>query len=502
MLINPKLADNDKGRYNDYPLGLMYLSAALARNNYNVIIYDLNYQNIDNMYKTILEKKIKFIGITTCSSVIDDVLLISQTIKLLSPKSFIVLGGHHVNNAYKEIMESFIQIDYIIVGEGEYSICKLADIIRDDKFEEIKKVEGIVYRDNNDNIICINNPGIRDISLLSIPDWSRVISPIEHAKYYKKNDVLGMVLLARGCPFNCSFCSIKIDSQKRWKCNNVESVLNEILYLIQQYKVNYISYSDGDFLISIKKAMYIIKEANKYGIKKFCFSTRVDRLLANKQYIEKILKYGCDSIELGIESGSQTQLNRYGKNTTVEMNQEAINLLKELQKKYDFYVNLDMIIFDPFTTMNEIIDSFKFLKINNFNNCKYDSCLLNIMRLNPGTKMSELTYNEKLALKSHKLPHYKFINDDVALFYSMIKRFEIFIFEDLNNLRATITNKIVSNKNEKESLKYIKTIASLNCIFFEYFEDLINNGPAMYDEIYCKYLSKINYYKELIINDK
>jgi hypothetical protein len=99
----------------------------------------------------------------------------------------------------------------------------------------------------------------------------------------------------------------------------------------------------------------------------FEFSTRIDQVYnpykGKEWHIErmKIWRYltnhGMDRALFGVESGVDTILQRFNKNTTKLQNERAINILSVC----DIPMRLTYITFDPLMSMNELIQSYLFL---------------------------------------------------------------------------------------------------------------------------------------------
>ena len=111
------------------PLNLLYLSSALKQQGILTRIYDHNIQNSEPLLKVITEFSPDLVGIGCMfSGHIDGVFKISEMVKKLVNKP-VVIGGIHPTLYYKEILTNCPSVDYVVLGEGEDTICRLCDFL-------------------------------------------------------------------------------------------------------------------------------------------------------------------------------------------------------------------------------------------------------------------------------------------------------------------------------------------------------------------------------------
>ena len=107
-------------RYSHTSLGLRYLLANLKelKKDTEILEFVIN-SSIQTIAEQILEKNPKIIGIAVYIWNAFDVGELVKTIKKVSPKTIVVLGGPEVS--YTPLRVNFDMADYIICGEGEVS---------------------------------------------------------------------------------------------------------------------------------------------------------------------------------------------------------------------------------------------------------------------------------------------------------------------------------------------------------------------------------------------
>jgi radical SAM superfamily enzyme YgiQ (UPF0313 family) len=161
----------------------------------------------------------------------------ARMVKKFHPRCKIVLGGHHPTEMPEEAMRCKA-VDYVLRGEGEVSMPKLAGAIREGT--GVESVPGIVLR-MEDGTIKRDKPAV----MTSLDDSPLpALHLIEH-QFYRRKGRGGMVVVAsRGCPQKCSYCSVGGASHLRYRRRSVESVLCEIEEGVTRYAAGFIDFED------------------------------------------------------------------------------------------------------------------------------------------------------------------------------------------------------------------------------------------------------------------
>ena len=190
-------------------LGMLYIASTLESAGYKVQFLDsvLEGHDIDEALNEIVKISPDIIGITTETPNMKRSALFSEKIKdsLNIP---IVFGGPHPTLLPEEVL-SHNSIDYVVIGEGEYSIVELVNALNcGSPVEQFSKINGIGYKNNGKVIITEQSERIRDLDNLKFPAYHCIninrYRPTPHQ--YRRLPVASMVT-SRGCPFSCTFCS-------------------------------------------------------------------------------------------------------------------------------------------------------------------------------------------------------------------------------------------------------------------------------------------------------
>jgi radical SAM superfamily enzyme YgiQ (UPF0313 family) len=167
------------------PLGIAVI-AALTPSDIEVSLTDANVAPID------FQKNVDLVGITSLTSTSHRAYKIADTFRAIGKK--VVLGGIHTSVLPKEASQ---HADAIIIGEAEGI---WPGVIADFKANKLQKI----YRQN-----------VRP-SLVGLPHPRRDL--FAKSSYYFTNTIF----TTRGCPYSCSFCTVKSFFGHTYRCRPSE----------------------------------------------------------------------------------------------------------------------------------------------------------------------------------------------------------------------------------------------------------------------------------------
>ncbi|MDD3814852.1 MAG: radical SAM protein, partial [Desulfocapsaceae bacterium] len=137
------------------------------------------------------------------------------------------------------------------------------------------------------------------------------------------------IIVARGCPFSCTYCSRIFGKSLRF--HSIERILSEINSLISIYHINQLNI-EADTLTASKKFLTqlcrgLIDSGINKQIKWTCES-RVDTV--DEESLRLMKEAGCWQISYGVETGSQRLLDKINKGTTLQQIEEVFRITKEI----------------------------------------------------------------------------------------------------------------------------------------------------------------------------
>ncbi|MHA1310570.1 MAG: B12-binding domain-containing radical SAM protein [Candidatus Helarchaeota archaeon] len=342
-------------RQNTYPpLGLLYLGEILSREGHNVKILDQDVTGASPAQ--ILESIKKFdpniVGLSPLSPSFNISMEIAKLIKNWNPNINLIVGNILATLCSDLILKDYPFVDYCVRGEAEKPLPNLIDVIEKNKLDELENVRGITFRKDNKIKMTPNAKPIKDLDEIPFPD--RNLIDYNYTMSGKKFTILAT---SRGCPFNCKFCGIHINSGLKGvlRVRSLKNVIDELKYL-EDCGYEEISFVDDCFVLNQKRTVDLCLMMQK---EKFDFSWgcegRVDQ--ANIQLLRTMEKSNCKSVLFGIESANKRMLNYYNKRITPEISQQAI---KNAHKaRIENIIGL-FILGGPGETLDEINNTIKF----------------------------------------------------------------------------------------------------------------------------------------------
>lgn len=282
-------------------------------------------------------------------------LAVAKQIKQRYPEKIIVLGGSTtMNDLGIRLIQTFDYIDFIISGEGEESLTKLAK--NTDAYNEIP---GLISKQQSKGVMH-KPPSFIDINSLPFPDYTSFyqqvqMSSSEIQQYIQLNSRLP-IELSRGCYWNkCRFCNQQA-YHPIYREKQINRFVEELNYLSETY--NMLSFqiigsvlppknlqSLCESIHSLEKDFQLIAEA------------RADRLTQKEYYWLK--KAGFHTIQTGIESFSSSYLKKMNKGARVIDNIAALKYCKQyhINNQYNIIVNFPT---EDSNDFNETIETISF----------------------------------------------------------------------------------------------------------------------------------------------
>ena len=480
VLINPKCEDPRK---NIFPLGLSYISSVLKKYG-SVKIFDLHYSNDeDEMMMYFFSHSIKYAGITACTDAMPEITRLAKLIKQISPQTLIGIGGPHATFQGYETLTRHYEFDMAFLAEGELSAKQLAENLVSNREKWYEGISNIIFRDEN-NKIRYGETAICSLKEIPQPDRISFPSPDDMARKKKLDVPLISIDTSRGCAGYCSFCALAVDQKRRWKCRDLQQVYEELenIFAVYSYTQVDLFIVDADFLASPVRALKIIQIIRKFPqIRYYTIAACAHSILKAKDILEDLFESGCRTIEIGIESGSETQLIRYQKRSTVQQNDQAIELIKKYDQKYQLLISVDLVVFDPYVTRQELKQTIDFIKKHFYGENGKEPCLFSYLQLFTGTKLYRQAIKDGLAGGGSELqtPFWRFQTKDTETIYRYIKLFEQLIYINLCKLREELKPILESPeryfRDLKSRLQFMKDFRWLNIISYDYFSFVLDN---------------------------
>ncbi|MFA6350081.1 MAG: radical SAM protein [Candidatus Omnitrophota bacterium] len=399
LFINPYIESSVNSTMKLFPpIGLEYVATSALGLADKVTMLDLRHEDELSQTDRLLEFINKGVDIICVSIGWDrQYKEICELLNKMPDNIPLVVGGYKATEKVEELFTLCPTIDIIVRGEGEESI---RDIMKDMTLDDIP---GISFRKNG-KIIHNKNRPLPDIDSLATPDRS-----LRRSKYsltLNGIDATGLsfdsVLSARGCPYNCKFCTFSLNplGQKRnYSPRNVKSVVDEI----EKTTAKAILFSDDNLFADPKRAEVLCDMIIERKIKKkFIAQARLE-IAKYPTLLKKMVKAGFKALLIGIESPHDRILKQLNKGFDSATVRKAFAVLR----KYPLYCHGYFIFGNITETEEEMLYIPKFAKEIGVDSITFNK--LRIEKFSPLRQLAESTpgyhITEKGELYSDEFSH-------------------------------------------------------------------------------------------------
>jgi radical SAM superfamily enzyme YgiQ (UPF0313 family) len=264
------------------------------------------------------------VGFTAVACEAGTVLRLANEIKKQS-RAVVVVGGHHAS-----CDPAFFNrdgIDYIVVGLGKLSFRELVEAL--DSRHPASGIPGIAKTDPGRPLSYVRRAySDRDAVDASPPRYDLVKA---HRDQYVMSGVggkVGFVVSAYGCTHRCAFCSIPEMTGGCYMTHRPEAVLRDMLLLGD---VPMIRLVDANTFGDPETARELGRQIIASGLKKAIVAdVRSDTVTRHPDLFRLWKQAGLSAAVIGFEEITDAGLARLNKRSSVAVNIEAMEILKEL----------------------------------------------------------------------------------------------------------------------------------------------------------------------------
>ncbi len=407
LLIDPPFY-RTIGYYNRYfPLGITYLAAALRRHGCQVAVYDadcnrgsatdIDYSRLPEKYPryiealndsahpvwaeiraTLRQYQPQLVGITVVTPKVGAALKVASLCKEYDSACIVVMGGPHATLKPDEMLQNCPDADFIVRGEGETTLVAVVQRINGSAAGALDgllaDVKGVSYRRNDD---IVHNPAQELIDDLdTVPHPAR---DLLMGRDSCTSEDMGLIMSSRGCPYECSYCATSIWRRKT-RFRSIPNVIDEIRSVIDAYGARQFTFKDDSFTVNRNRVLELCDALGRENIKiNWDCNTRVN--LIDEELLRAMKKAGCNSVKVGIETGSERILDLISKKTTFEQCRRAARLFRKVGIFWTGYFMMGL----PTETERDIRQTLGFMK-----ELKPDFASISVYEPFPGTRLFDI----------------------------------------------------------------------------------------------------------------
>jgi anaerobic magnesium-protoporphyrin IX monomethyl ester cyclase len=267
------------------------------------------------------------------------------------------IGGHYASFEPAELFRMIPELDSVVRFEGEET---LADLVAHLDGTAWTATPGIAWHDGD--CVRLNEARKGTLAIDDFPEPDR--RDIDYRGQYFPT---ASVLASRGCPWQCTFCSIitfyEGNGTKGRRRRNPLRVVDEVEVLVRDRGAQTILFQDDDFLAggpaARRWAMDVASELIRRGLHdemRYKIACRSDEL--RPELLGPLVESGLCHVYLGVESGDEQSLLTLNKLLEAEAHVRAGRLLREHDITFDF----GYMLMEPWSTISSVRGSSAFLR--------------------------------------------------------------------------------------------------------------------------------------------
>lgn len=321
------------------PLNILTLAAVARQSGADVRIADfaLELYSEQNFQRLLQGWAPDIVGFSCMTQDVHSAAELAQFVHQALPKTVTLAGGIHPSALPEGTVDEFPAFDAIVAGEGEGPLAAMVERSKKlaapiDNGELFEGIAGVYYKQGK---IVVSQPPaapMADLGVLPLP--ARDLAPTE--KYFSRTSTpgvsglisrVGTLFTARGCPYQCIFCSGSLICGQRPRTVPPNLIALEVKDLVERYGAQHITVKDDTFTLDADHTLKVGAILSDAGVTWDC-KTRIN--VADKSLLAEMKKQGCVRLHFGVESGSDRILKLIKKNTTVEQIENAFAVAGEL----------------------------------------------------------------------------------------------------------------------------------------------------------------------------
>lgn len=278
--------------YSSFPLmGPVYLGTILHSKGYNVRIYSENMVGKD-IPKEFLDTDILCISMLTLTA--PRGYEIAKRYKAKKQGGKIIMGGIHPTFMPEEALD---YADLVVCGEAEEIILDLIEYGWDQKI--------------------VHGKPVKNLDELPLPNWDLV--------YNADKIYVRPIMTSRGCPYDCTFCTVTKMFGRHYRFNSPARVLEEISYTNPER----IFFYDDNFGANKKRLKEILKGMIAKGFKGSWYAQLRTDVTKDDEIVRMMSDSCCGHVLIGFESINDKTLEEYNKHQKAE---DILNSIKCFHK--------------------------------------------------------------------------------------------------------------------------------------------------------------------------
>lgn len=321
------------------PVGVGYISACLKQAGHEVRLVNPNHSRLelaDLITAEIRSFAPEIVGVGGMAFHFNEIAAVAKLVRKILPEAILLAGGALVTAQPRTILQGIPELDFGVVGEGEYTTVELVNSLQEGG--DLSRIAGIVYRSADNPLNIHENPPRPvpddldalppcDYEGLGIEVYASLHRPGECAPALINSYASRVlpIMTSRGCPYACTFCCHQA-AGRCYRSRSLDSVFAEIEDAVAKWGINCLFIYDDLFCLGQDRLEAFCRRIAPMGLRWQCSLTARQ---VRPELLDLMRESGCCCIGLGVESMSPPVLASMGKHATRALLDEVLPVVYE-----------------------------------------------------------------------------------------------------------------------------------------------------------------------------
>lgn len=371
------------------PLALEELAGNLSKHNVRILDLKADSEGLEDVLPRFHPDVVGITGVT-CEA--NTMLKLAAQIKETC-RATVVVGGIHASNDPAFFNEA--SVDFIVIGLGKKIFADLISLLES---EDGKRplLPGVIRTRPGQQLNWQSRCNTSDDLVMDRPPAYHLVSKYRSRYILEKLGInMGFVASAYGCPYRCSFCSIKGQTAGSYLTKSIDAVIRDIGQLAD---VPIIRLVDANTFGNTQRAMQLGRALKEAGLnKQYLADIRSDTVVRHPEMLREWKEAGLRAVIIGFEEINDVRLAAMNKANEAGINTEAIAILNDIGITIvgDFIISPDY-------------DEGDFDRLNGYLAEKHiDLPMITVMTPLPGTALYQ---EQQHRITNHNLDYYTLTN--------------------------------------------------------------------------------------------
>jgi len=298
------------------PLELEYVAAGLPE--HDVRILDLLLER--GLERKLREFRPKVVGTSCYITGVNEAVRLCRTVKAWDPTCLTVVGGVHASQAPEDFADG--AVDAVVLGDGTTVMPQVVAAV--ESGTRLEDIPGLALPEGDRVRRTAARPYMPPPDELPLPRRD-LVGHLRHRYYYLFHQPVATIKTTWGCWYRCTFCFTWGITGGVPYARSPESITAEL----EQIEARDVYIVDDIFLINPQRLTRLAGLLRTAGIRKHYLAYgRADFIAEHEDLVAEWADLGLKAVFVGLEATTDPELDAMRKDTTVEVNRQAIAVLR------------------------------------------------------------------------------------------------------------------------------------------------------------------------------